>query len=56
MDQGVSEPGVRVSKRPAKRSPKKNVKEVVNEDWTVADIVAQHPQATEVMAEYGLHC
>ena len=56
--QPISEPHVQVSKRPAKRRTQsdENVQEVVTEQWTVSEIVTQYPQATEVMAEYGLHC
>ena len=61
-EQGAREPGVKVTKRPTKRrvsskkNKSKNAKQFVTGDWTVSDIVARYPQATEVMAEYGLHC
>ena len=58
MQDAVSEPGIQVSKRPPKRRAQKDesVEQVVTEQWTVSEIVTQYPQATEVMAEYGLHC
>ena len=66
-EQGARAPGVKVTKRPKKRtvSSKKEGphsakaprgQQFVTADWTVADIVARYPQATSVMAEYGLHC
>lgn len=57
-EQGVREPGVKVTQRPAKRRAKKGgeTKQFVTADWTVADIVFRYPQATSIMAEYGLHC
>ena len=30
--------------------------QAVTRYWTVAEIVMQYPQSTEVMVEYGLHC
>lgn len=57
-DEGVSQPGIKVTKRP-KRSPSaksKKAEQIVSRDWTVAEIVAQYPQTTEVLSEYGLHC
>ena len=57
MKNGVSEPGVKVTRRPAKRrSVKKSDAHFIDAGWTVADIVALYPQATEALAEYGLHC
>lgn len=55
---GVREPGVKVTKRPPKRRGKRKATATifVTKEWTVGDIVAAYPQATEVMAEYGLHC
>lgn len=57
VTQGVHEPGIRVTKRPQK-SEKRAVpkKEHVTKSMTVSDIITQYPQATEIMAEYGLHC
>ena len=52
-----------VTKRPTKRRSKgphsakaSRGQRFITADWTVSDIVARYPQATEVMAEYGLHC
>ncbi len=64
-EKGAREPGVKVTQRPAKRRVKKGGppsakasqgQQFVTADWTVADIVFRYPQATSVMAEYGLHC
>ena len=57
-EQGAREPGVKVTQRPTKRRAKKgsDAKQFVTADWTVADIVFRYPQATSIMAEYGLHC
>ena len=65
-EQGAREPGVKVTQRPlrrtsgqaSKRPAKKGdaTKQFVTADWTVADIVFRYPQATSIMAEYGLHC
>lgn len=56
--EGVSEPGIKVTKRPKRVSSKsaKKAEQIVSRDWTVAEIVAQYPQTTEVLSEYGLHC
>ncbi|HLC76127.1 MAG TPA: DUF1858 domain-containing protein [Candidatus Peribacterales bacterium] len=57
MEDGVSQPGIKVTKRPHKRvASTKKSEVVVTADWTVAEIVGQYPQVTEVLAEYGLHC
>jgi len=58
MDEGVSQPGIKVTKRPKRSgsSNAKKVEQIVSRDWTVAEIVAQYPQTTEVLSEYGLHC
>lgn len=56
-ENGVSAPGIKVTKRPQKRSAKsKKSEQVVSRDWTVAEIVGQYPQTVEVLSEYGLHC
>jgi hybrid cluster-associated redox disulfide protein len=62
-EEGVRIPGVKVTPRlrsgqAAKRRARKGgtPSTFVTADWTVADIVARYPQATAVMAEYGLHC
>jgi len=57
QDQSVSEPGIQVTKPlPQRDRSGKKAEVIVTHTWTVAEIVGQYPQATEVMAEYGLHC
>jgi hybrid cluster-associated redox disulfide protein len=57
VEEGVCTPGVAVTKRPAKdRNTSSNSEEIVTRHWTVSEIITHYPQATEVMAEYGLHC
>ncbi len=54
--QGVSEPGVQVTKRPDAARARKESPAHIHKGMTVADILVRYPQATEIMAEYGLHC
>jgi hybrid cluster-associated redox disulfide protein len=57
--QGVKQPRVKVippRKRRARPSPREKPEQFITKDWTVSAIVERYPQATEVMAEYGLHC
>lgn len=55
--QGVSEPGIQVTKRPDRTGRKPSTASAhVHKGMTVSDILIRHPQATEIMAEYGLHC
>lgn len=58
IDEGVSAPGIKVTKRPkrARSSNAKKSEQIVTRDWTVAEIVGQYPQTAEVLSEYGLHC
>src|SRR3989344_1976310 len=58
IDQGVSAPGIKVTKRPkrSKSSSSKKSEQIVSRDWTVAEIVGQYPQTVEVLSENGLHC
>ena len=58
QDEGVSAPGIYVTKRPKRSGSLRSTKaeQIVSRDWTVAEIVAQYPQTTEVLSEYGLHC
>lgn len=57
-EEGVREPGIKVTlrRRSGQAKKRKSVKTFVTKDWTVGEIVEKYPQATEVMAEYGLHC
>jgi len=57
-DHGVTQPGIKVTKRPkrSRSSNQKKSEQIVSRDWTVAEIVGQYPQVTEVLSEYGLHC
>ncbi len=56
---GVKKPGVKVTKRPSKRVQKNALSDaniVVHKNMTVGAIVEQFPQASEILAQYGLHC
>ncbi len=57
QDEGVRTANVPVAKRPAKRiSSAKKTKVHVHKGMTVGVIVEQYPQASEILAQYGLHC